>query len=135
MLPIAVRLSYYCLSRKQSLLWRAAIAFLMFMFLCSLYDTDHCDNDTDNCHYNTNNTDYYIRHHILYLSLYFPFVPPPKILEALRMYSFWRKVNRLPFSLTPHKQSISEKINDFTFPGGLVDFAWEQDEFQAVVRA
>ena len=25
-------------------------AFLIFMFLCGLHDTDHCDNDTDNCH-------------------------------------------------------------------------------------
>lgn len=27
----------------------------------------------------------------------FSIVSPPKILEALKMYSFWRKVNRLPF--------------------------------------
>ena len=37
---------------------RGAVAFLTSMFLCNLYDTDHCDNDADNCHYNTNNTDY-----------------------------------------------------------------------------
>ena len=103
-----VCLNYKCLSKKQPLLWRAAVAFLMFMFICGLHDTDHCDNDTDNCHYNTNNTDYAFQHHILYLSLYFPLVSPPKILEVLRMYSLWRKANRLPFSVTPHKYNLPE---------------------------
>ena len=33
----------------------------------------------------------------MYLSLNFPFVSPPIILEALKMFPFWRKANRLPF--------------------------------------
>ena len=95
-------------SRTHSIIINSAVAFLMFMFLCGLHDTDHRNNDTDNCHYNTNNTDYDFQHHILYLSLYFPLVSPPKILEDLRMYSLWRKANRLPFSVTPHKYSLAE---------------------------
>ena len=34
------------------------LLFLTSMFLCRLYDTDHCDNDTNHRHYNTNNIDY-----------------------------------------------------------------------------
>ncbi len=32
-----------------------------------------------------------------YLSLYFPYVSPPLVLEILKMYSFWQKANRYPF--------------------------------------
>ena len=70
----------------------------MFMFLIGLIDTDYCDNYTDNCYYNTNDC---FLHQIRYLSLYFPIVSPPKILEVLKMYSFWQKVNHLPFVERP----------------------------------
>lgn len=63
----------------------------MPMFLTGLYDTDNCDNDTDHGHNNTSNPDDCFQNQIMYLSLYFPFVPPPIILEVLKMYSFWRK--------------------------------------------
>ena len=68
--------------KSNLLLWRAAVAFLMFMFTCGLYDTDYSNNDTNNRHHNTNNTDYYSKH-LLFLSLYFPFVSPPK-------YNCWK---------------------------------------------
>lgn len=32
-----------------------------------------------------------------YLPLDFPYVSPPLIQEALKMYSFWQKANRYPF--------------------------------------
>ena len=45
-------------NQKGNLTLVGAVAFLMLMFLCRLYDTDHGDDDTDNRHYNTHNTDY-----------------------------------------------------------------------------
>ena len=33
----------------------------------------------------------------MYLSLNFPFVSPPIILEVLKMFPLWQKANRLPF--------------------------------------
>ena len=46
----------------------------MFMFLTGLVDIDERNNDTDNCYNNTHNAYNCFYHHILYLSLYFPYV-------------------------------------------------------------
>ena len=81
--------------KSNSILGRA-VAFLMFMFLSSLYDTDKRYDDTDDRNNNTDNAYHYFQH-LMYLSIDFPSVSPPIILEALKMSSFWRKVNRLPF--------------------------------------
>ena len=56
MLPIkqTVHLGYWL--KKQPLLWRAAVAFLMFMFLISLSGVGQCDDDTDERHYNADKT-------------------------------------------------------------------------------
>ena len=74
----------------------------MSMFLIGLMDTDYCDNYTDNCYYNTNNSYDCFLHQIRDLSLYFPIVSLPEILEVLKMYSFWQKVNHLPFMEAPY---------------------------------
>ena len=70
--------------------------FLMFSFLTGLHNTDHGYDSTDDRNYNTDNPNHCFCH-LMYLSLDFPFVSPPIILEVLKMYSFWRKANRLPF--------------------------------------
>ncbi len=70
----------------------------MFRLLVGLPSTGDCNNYADNCYYNTDNTYDRFCHHILYLSLYFPYVYLP-CMEVLKMYSFWRKVNRLPFRI------------------------------------
>lgn len=50
----------------------------------------------------------------MYLSLYFPSVPPPLILEVLRMYSFWRKANRYPFEITLIFVSYTKARTEYT---------------------
>ena len=73
-----------------------AVAFLVFLFPTGLYNADYCYDDTDNCNNNTNSANHCF-YHLMYLSSNFPSVSPPIILEVLKMYSFWRKANRLPF--------------------------------------
>ena len=108
MLPVSGPPWLLVTNQKSNLFLGRAVAFLMFMFPIGLSDIDNGNNYADNCYYNTDNTYDRFCHHILYLSLYFPLVSPPKILEVLRMYSLWRKANRLPFSVTPHKYSLPE---------------------------
>ena len=57
---------------------------MLFVCFSGLYHTDYSNNDTDYCHNNTYNAHHCFRHHILYLSLYFPYVSPPIILEGLK---------------------------------------------------
>ena len=91
------RFTWFLVTDQESNLFLArAVAFLMFMFPCSLYDTDKRYDDTDDRNNNTDNA-YHCFQHLMYLSIDFPSVSPPIILEALKMSSFWRKVNRLPF--------------------------------------
>ena len=91
------RFTWFLVTDQESNLFLArAVAFLMFMFPCSLYDTDNRYDDTDDRNNNTDNA-YHCFQHLMYLSIDFPSVSPPIILEALKMSSFWRKVNRLPF--------------------------------------
>lgn len=52
----------------------------MFMFLSSLYDTDKRYDDTVDRNNNTDNPNHCFCH-LMYLSLNFPFVPPPIILS------------------------------------------------------
>ena len=47
----ALVISYY---QKSNLTLVGAVAFLMFIFLVGLYDTDQCNNDTNDCYSNTN---------------------------------------------------------------------------------
>lgn len=96
-----VRLSLM-VDQKSNLLWRVVVAFLMFsirLFCGRLNDTDNSDNDTDDRHHNTNNAHDNFKHP-MYLSLYFPSCTTPKVLEVLKMYSFWRKANHTPFGNT-----------------------------------
>ena len=74
----------------------SAVAFLVFSFPIGLHNTDHCYDDTDNRNYNAGNPNHRF-YHLMYLSLNFPSVSPPIILEALKMFPFWRRANRLPF--------------------------------------
>ena len=61
--------------KSNSILGRA-VAFLMFMFPCSLYDTDKRYDDTDDRNNNTDNV-YHCSQHLMYLSIDFPSVSPP----------------------------------------------------------
>ena len=82
-----------------------------------LQDTDHGNNDADDCHYNTCDSDSKpIVKYTMYLSLYFPSVPPPLILEVLRMYSFWRRRTATRFGNTCHYYNIF-----VYFANGFVD--------------
>ena len=51
--------------KKATLTLGWAVAFLMFMYLSVISDTDDRDNDTNHRHYNTDDTDYRFQHQIL----------------------------------------------------------------------
>ena len=66
------------------------------IFSASLNNTDKRNNYADNCYNNTNDTHSNFWHQIMYLSLYFPFVPPPKIQEVLKMSNILAREEPLP---------------------------------------
>ena len=102
MLPVSGSPWFIVTYQKSNSFLGRAVAFLMFMFLVGLPDTDKSNNYADNCYHNTGDAYNCFQHHILYLSLYFPYVYLP-FMEVLKMYSFWRKVNRLPFRIAPYR--------------------------------
>ena len=92
-----------------------AVAFLMSIysvFFVIMSDTHDCYYNTDYSHDDTDNPDNNTQHHLSLSFLFSTYVSPPKIREVLKMYSFRRKVNRLPFwqhpsfMLSPRKLPI-----------------------------
>lgn len=55
----------------------------MLSFPTGLHNTDYGYDDTDDRNYNTDNPNHCFCH-LMYLSLNFPFVSPPIILEVLK---------------------------------------------------
>ena len=96
MLPYSNGSPQFIVLKKQPIPLAWAVAFLVFSFLNGLHDTDRGYDDTDDRNYNTGNPNHCFCH-LMYLSLNFPSVSPPIILEVLKMFPFWRKANRLPF--------------------------------------
>ena len=96
MLPYSNGSPQFIVLEKQLVPLVEAVAFLMLSFLTGLHDTDYGYDNTDNRNYNTGNPNHRF-YHLMYLSLNFPSVSPPIILEVLKMFPFWRKANRLPF--------------------------------------
>ena len=82
--------------KKQPLPLVEAVAFLMFFFSGCLPDTDNCHDNADDRYDNTYNVNCN-EHQLCTFPFIFHNVPPPKIQEVLKMYSFWQKANRLPF--------------------------------------
>jgi len=91
--------------KSNLLLWRAAVAFLMSMFLFRLCDTDTGHYDTDNGNHNTDNSNNCIKHLFCTFHVIFQCITSG-IQEVLKMYSFWQKVNRLPFWKHHYKYNI-----------------------------
>ena len=86
----------------------------MSMFLTGLYDTDQSYNYADNCYHNTNDTQKHFNHQIMYLSLYFPSVSPPRYWKSSKRKTFWRKANRYPFEITLIFVSYTKARTEYT---------------------
>ena len=100
----------------------------MVIFSAGLNDADQSHNYTDNCYHNTNDTQKHFNHQIMYLSLYFPSVSPPRYWksskrksplpsgskESSKRKTFWRKANRYPFEITLIFVSYTKARTEYT---------------------
>lgn len=86
----------------------------MDIFSACLNDTDQSYNYADNCYHNTNDTQKHFNHQIMYLSLYFPSVSPPRYWKSSKRKTFWRKANRYPFEITLIFVSYTKARTEYT---------------------